>query len=245
MNPNDVNIPPEQNQPTPLVDADTLFQKDPQPFFTETNPKTLGKKKIIILATAVFVLLIGGLGFALAYDSSDSALKNGTSLEFTSGSEANDSNISDTDGQPGLEDQNTPTEETTDSTTGSETTSGDNATNNTSPVTPPSSGGSGPSPSTGDTTVGPKTYTIDYSSSCYSPANQTIKQGDTIKFTNSSNKNMWPASDNHPSHTIYPEFDPDTSITPGSSWSFTFTKTGSWDYHDHNKPGCTGTITVN
>lgn len=90
------------------------------------------------------------------------------------------------------------------------------------------------------------THSISYTfSGCYSPANMTIKLGDTIKFTNEdSKKDMWPASDNHPTHEEYSEFDSKTAIAPGGSWSFTFTKKGVWDYHDHLKSSCGGVITV-
>jgi plastocyanin len=69
---------------------------------------------------------------------------------------------------------------------------------------------------------------------------------------------MWPASAFHPTHTVYSgtslsEHCPDTAGTafdackgflPGQSWSFKFTKAGTWKYHDHLNPGATGTIVV-
>lgn len=88
----------------------------------------------------------------------------------------------------------------------------------------------------------PKTVTVTYTSS-FSPSTVTINAGDTVKFVNDSNRDIQPSSDNHPSHTIYPEFEaPD--IPPGSSWSFTFTKLGTWGYHDHNLASKTGTVVV-
>ena len=87
-------------------------------------------------------------------------------------------------------------------------------------------------------------HTVSYTSSGYSPSVVTIRAGDTVKFVNNSSNNMWPASDPHPTHTNYPEFDPMTSISPGGQWSFTFSKPGTWGYHDHLTPGKTGTVIV-
>ena len=248
MNPNDINKPLEQTNLEPTIDTSQLFKKDPEPIFAPPKSKHAVKKKFLLLIVPVVLLLSGGIGFALMNNSDDNTLNENMAQIATEELENADSPTIDTNTDQDAESQTESNDESADSTTENTTSSGDDTTDSTdSDANPPSSdtGGSGESQNDGDTTTSSKTYTIDYTNNCYSPANRTIKQGDTIKFTNSSNKNMWPASDNHPSHTIYPEFDPDTGIAPGSSWSFTFTKTGSWDYHDHNKPGCTGTITVN
>jgi hypothetical protein len=76
------------------------------------------------------------------------------------------------------------------------------------------------------------------------PTDLTINRGDTVTFTNTGTTNHWPASDIHPSHEIYPEFDPRRSLLPGESWSFTFTKPGLWRMHDHDMPIFVGSITV-
>lgn len=79
----------------------------------------------------------------------------------------------------------------------------------------------------------------------FSPSNTTINAGDSIVFINNGKNTHWPASNNHPSHEIYPEFDPKRPITPGSSWEFQFNKSGSWKMHDHLSPRLNGIITVN
>lgn len=91
---------------------------------------------------------------------------------------------------------------------------------------------------------GPTTHTVSYTNSGYTPGVITVKAGDTVKFVNNSSSNMWPASNNHPTHTIYPEFDAKTAIPLGGQWSFTFSKLGTWGYHDHLMPGRTGTVIV-
>ena len=78
----------------------------------------------------------------------------------------------------------------------------------------------------------------------YESKNLTIHVGDTVVFKNVDTHDHWPASNIHPTHEIYPEFDPGKPMTPGANWKFQFTKEGEWRYHDHLIPTITGTITV-
>jgi plastocyanin len=108
-------------------------------------------------------------------------------------------------------------------------------------VTPPPSGTSEvlpPSPSTSQEIV------IMMNNSAYAPDKVTIKKGDTVKFVNAASEDRWPASNIHPTHQIYPEFDPKRPVGPGQSWSFTFDKVGAWRCHDHLDPSISCTITV-
>ncbi len=89
-----------------------------------------------------------------------------------------------------------------------------------------------------------KTVTINMTSSGFSPATITINKGDTVTFVNQDTKSRWPASAPHPTHTDYPEFDAKMGIVAGGSWSFTFTKTGTWKFHDHLNPSQFGSVTV-
>ena len=88
------------------------------------------------------------------------------------------------------------------------------------------------------------TTTITYTDSGFSPSTVTIDQGDAVVFENKSSKSFWPASGEHPTHLLYPEFDAKKAIAVGSSYSFTFEKVGSWPFHNHMKSGDMGTITV-
>ena len=90
----------------------------------------------------------------------------------------------------------------------------------------------------------PTTVTMSMGENAYSPVNLTIALGTTVVFRNDWSSDRWPASDSHPSHTIYPAFDPLQAVLPGASWSFTFTQAGTWGYHDHLKPSIGGLITV-
>jgi len=76
------------------------------------------------------------------------------------------------------------------------------------------------------------------------PADITITLGETVTFKSEIGDPFWPASNLHPSHAIYSDFDPRQPVQPSAVWSFTFTKTGEWEYHDHLAPYFTGTITV-
>lgn len=89
-----------------------------------------------------------------------------------------------------------------------------------------------------------KTIIIKYTDQGFSPTNVTIKKGQTVKFVNESSRNMWPASNPHPTHSLYPEFDSKDRVVAGQSFSFTFNKVGVWGYHNHSNANFTGTITV-
>jgi len=92
--------------------------------------------------------------------------------------------------------------------------------------------------------VGPKVSAISYTSDGFDQNNITTKAGDSVRFTNSSNNLMWVASDNHPTHTLYAEFDQKTAVPKGGVFTFKFDKVGTWTFHNHVKPSDKGTITV-
>lgn len=88
------------------------------------------------------------------------------------------------------------------------------------------------------------TTTVLMKKDVFEPETVTIKKGATVEFKNMDSVARWPASNLHPTHTIYPQFDPRQPIDPGQSWQFTFEKEGQWKYHDHLIPSIRGTITV-
>lgn len=77
------------------------------------------------------------------------------------------------------------------------------------------------------------THSIVLTKEGFEPNEITISQGDRVVFTTTSERDFWPASDLHPTHQIYPEFDPKQPIAKDKSWSFVFNKPGQWKYHDH------------
>lgn len=86
------------------------------------------------------------------------------------------------------------------------------------------------------------------------PSDITVKQGERVRFLNSSSMQVWPASGVHPTHTLYPEkepgdclgsaFDACQGLLPGDYFDFTFNYLGRWPYHDHLHAYNTGSITV-
>lgn len=90
-----------------------------------------------------------------------------------------------------------------------------------------------------------KTTTIKMYDDFYEPENITIENGDTVLFKNYGVDDHWPASNIHPTHETYSEFDPRRPIPLGKEWVFVFNKEGIWKYHDHLNPQIAGKITVN
>ncbi len=138
-----------------------------------------------------------------------------------------------------------------------------NTTNNTTNTT---NNSNTPTPSnTGSTTVNinidtsvnnpPTSASVILGSSGFSPKTVTIKKGGKVTWANETSGNMWIASASHPTHSVYDG----TSLTShcaagsgtsfdqcknGSSYSFTFNKAGTWNYHNHANSAQFGTIVV-
>ena len=78
----------------------------------------------------------------------------------------------------------------------------------------------------------------------YEPRSLVIKKGETVVFATAREGHHWPASNLHPTHDIYPTFDPQEPIAPDETWAFTFEEVGRWTFHDHLAPFYTGVIEV-
>jgi plastocyanin len=79
----------------------------------------------------------------------------------------------------------------------------------------------------------------------FAPSEVRVKVGQTVIWRNADGGPLWVASDPHPTHTNYPGFDQKGTISsPGMEWSFTFTKAGTWGYHNHSKTTARGTVIV-
>jgi plastocyanin len=112
---------------------------------------------------------------------------------------------------------------------------------------------------TGGATTGstaPMSATVNYSGDAFSPSTVTIAQGGTVTFVSTAS-DMWVASNPHPVHTGYDGTSMQTHCAAGyagaapfdqcavgSSFTFTFSKTGTWGYHNHMNPGLSGTVIV-
>lgn len=85
---------------------------------------------------------------------------------------------------------------------------------------------------------------VEITADGFKPREITVVEGSIVTFVNKDSHDHWPASNNHPTHTFYPEFDPLRPITSGNSWEFKFEKAGSWKYHDHLFPHRRGVVNV-
>ncbi|QQG37760.1 MAG: hypothetical protein HYS26_04000 [Candidatus Kaiserbacteria bacterium] len=95
---------------------------------------------------------------------------------------------------------------------------------------------------------------VAFDGTAFTPSTVTIKKGETVRWNNTSDKNVWPASAVHPTHSVYPEktasdclgsaFDACRGLIPGELWDFTFNQMGTWRYHNHSNPSITGTVVV-
>jgi plastocyanin len=78
----------------------------------------------------------------------------------------------------------------------------------------------------------------------FAPDPVTVALGSEVCWINSDPEARWPASNIHPTHEIYSDFDPKTPVRSGETWCFTFDKPGIWKYHDHLFPEFVGTVNV-
>ena len=103
-----------------------------------------------------------------------------------------------------------------------------------------------------------QTYQVSITDTGFTPKTFTIKKGDSVTWTNARSAESWPASAQHPSHTLYPGsgidkcgtsdentiFDACDGLAQNESYTFTFNEVGSWNYHDHLVPSQSGRIVV-
>jgi plastocyanin len=85
---------------------------------------------------------------------------------------------------------------------------------------------------------------VRYEYGRFIPESVTIEVGQAVRWVNKDSETMWPASDVHPTHQEYPGFDVGRPIPFGSSYSFTFSRLGTWRYHNHMNPEATGMVVV-
>ncbi|PIR82768.1 hypothetical protein COU20_00355 [Candidatus Kaiserbacteria bacterium CG10_big_fil_rev_8_21_14_0_10_59_10] len=100
--------------------------------------------------------------------------------------------------------------------------------------------------------------TIRMTAEGYVPSIIEVHAGDTVIFINDDTREHWPASNIHPTHSVYPDssiskcgtdeeheiFDACRPMQPGEVYEFTFEHPGVWRCHDHINPNETCAITV-
>ena len=85
---------------------------------------------------------------------------------------------------------------------------------------------------------------VTYTDTGFAPSPTAVAVGSTVTFVNESTKSMWVASAVHPTHSLLPGFDQLKSVGKGESYEYTFTKVGTWKYHNHVTPSDTGSVVV-
>lgn len=94
--------------------------------------------------------------------------------------------------------------------------------------------------------------TITYTDAGFDRPNIIIGAGSSVTWISKRSdpqRPTWVASDVHPEHTVYPEFDQGRALgyeplPKDKTYTFKFEKTGRWEYHDHYDPGKKGVVTV-
>src|SRR3989344_1106746 len=94
--------------------------------------------------------------------------------------------------------------------------------------------------------------TVTITDKGFSPEEVNIQVGDTVTWVNQGKNTHWPASNFHPTHTLYPEdggclgskLDACRGLKTGENFSFKFDQAGNWPMHDHLYPGLTMTVNV-
>ena len=86
--------------------------------------------------------------------------------------------------------------------------------------------------------------TVTYTDAGFSPKTITVKKGTAVSFTNASAIDMWVVSGVHPTHQLLPGFDQKGAKTKGGVFTYTFTKIGTWQYHNEGRPTDTAFVVV-
>lgn len=89
-----------------------------------------------------------------------------------------------------------------------------------------------------------RTATIYIRKKSFQPASLTIKQGTKVTWIVDDDENEFVLESNpHPDHTDLPGLHSAT-LTEDQHYNYTFTKTGSFGYHNENDPLMNGSVTV-
>lgn len=101
-----------------------------------------------------------------------------------------------------------------------------------------------PAPAPITVQTSPSTVEIDITENGFFPAVITVKEGTSVVFKNKDGDGHWPASNQHPSHMDLPGFDSLQPVASGNTYAYTFTKLGTWGFHDHLHPNLHGSVIV-
>ncbi len=89
-----------------------------------------------------------------------------------------------------------------------------------------------------------QTAEVTFTDGVFSPQSLTVTVGTKVLFLNYGSELMWVASDPHPDHTDLPGLNQSKAGGNGALYEYTFSKVGTWGYHNHMNPNSTGTVIV-
>jgi len=89
-----------------------------------------------------------------------------------------------------------------------------------------------------------ETHIVKMTPNGFEPQIMKLDVNSAVIFVNQDTNERWPASNTHPTHEIYPEFDPKQPIASGGSWAFKPKNAGTFKFHDHLFPHMRGTLEV-
>jgi len=95
-----------------------------------------------------------------------------------------------------------------------------------------------------DRPAGQTALTVTFRDGEFDPKRIEIEAGRAVRFVNESEGPVWPASNIHPTHQIYTEFDSKAPVPPGGTWELAFERAGFWRYHNHLDPSHSGLVVV-
>jgi plastocyanin len=93
-------------------------------------------------------------------------------------------------------------------------------------------------------------YLVSYTGNGFAPRTVSIKNGETIRFTNNSSADLWIIATGTP---LYPSiqngcgssaFDSCQPVSPGGFWELTFNAKGTWKYNNTLKQSDAATVVV-
>jgi len=94
------------------------------------------------------------------------------------------------------------------------------------------------------TITAPTTAVVSMGEDGFSPQTLKIKVGTTVVFKNDGAEQHQVESNPHPEHTDLPGLDSKTALSSGATYTYKFTKAGTFHYHNELEPDENGTIIV-
>lgn len=88
------------------------------------------------------------------------------------------------------------------------------------------------------------TALVSITANSFVPATLTIKVGTTVTWTNQEDQEHWVASNPYPANTDLKGLNAGKKMVKGDSYSYTFDKAGTYNYHDDLSPTTNGTVVV-